>query len=134
MERFWLNVERNIYDDSFKIILWSFSLTVADLLQLPPFRGKLAFSRFCDKDSTKHLLGLQLWNLFKYANLTEVVRQNDILFFDLLNIVRVGNIDDDDDEKLLKQDLYMNLMKTIQKMTCTCMQTLNLLWKGMILF
>ena len=76
-------------------------MTVADLLQLPPVRGKLVFSQFSDKDSMKHLLGLQLWHLFQYVELTEVVRQNDQLFIDLLNKVRVGNIYDEV-EKLLK--------------------------------
>ena len=62
-------------------------MTVADLLQLPPVRGKYICSQFSDKDSMKHLLGLQLWHLFKYAELTEVVKQNDNLFIDLLNKV-----------------------------------------------
>ena len=41
----------------------------ADLLQLPPVRRKPIFSRISDKDSMNHLLGLQLWHLFKYAEL-----------------------------------------------------------------
>ena len=49
-----------------------FQLTVAELLQLSPVRGILIFSQFSDKDSMKHLLGLQLWHLFKYAELTEL--------------------------------------------------------------
>ena len=76
-------------------------IIVADLLQIPPVRGKFMFSPFCDKDSMKHLLGLKLWHIFKYAELTEVVRQNEKLFIDLLNKVWVGNIDDDV-EKVLK--------------------------------
>ena len=68
-------------------------MTVADLLQLPPVKGKPIFSQFSDKDSMKHLLGLQLWHLFKYGKLTEVVRRNDKLFIDLLNNVRVSNFD-----------------------------------------
>ena len=69
-------------------------MSVSDLLQLPPVKGKLIFSQFSDKDSMKHLWGLQVWYLFKYAKLTKVVRQNK-LFIDLCNKVRVGNIDDD---------------------------------------
>ena len=35
-------------------------MTVGDFLQLPPVLGKFIFSHFSDKDSMKHLLGLQL--------------------------------------------------------------------------
>ena len=69
-------------------------INVADLFQRPPVKGKLIFSQFSDKHSMKHLLGLQLWHLFRYAELTEIVRQNDKLVIDLLNKVWVGNIDD----------------------------------------
>ena len=55
-------------------------LTVADLLQLPPVRGKLIVSRYSDKDSMKHLLGLQLWHSIQYAELTKIVRQTNQLF------------------------------------------------------
>ena len=33
----------------------------------------------------KSFLGSQLWQLFKYAELTEVVRQNDVCLFDCLS-------------------------------------------------
>ena len=68
-------------------------VTAGDFLQLFPVRAKLAFSQFYDKDSMKHLLAWQLWNLFKYTELTKVGRQSYILFIDLINKVQVGNID-----------------------------------------
>ena len=46
----------------------------------------------------------QLWNLFKYAELTEVVRLDNKLLTDLLNKVEVDNTDDDV-ERLLKTRL-----------------------------
>ena len=73
-------------------------MTVGDFLQLPPVLVKFIFSPFSDKDSMKHLLGLQLWHLFKYAELTEAVRQNDKPFIDMLN--KVGNVDDDVEQLL----------------------------------
>ena len=44
-------------------------MTVADLVQVPSVRMKLVFFQFSDKNSLKHLLGLQLWHLFKYAEI-----------------------------------------------------------------
>ena len=75
-------------------------MIVADFLQLPPVRRKLIFSQFSDKDSMKNLLGLQLWHSFKYPELTQLVRQIDKLFIDLLNKVWVGNIDDEVENSL----------------------------------
>ena len=56
-------------------------MTVTDLEK--EVRGKLVFSQFSDKDSMKHLLSLQLWHLFKNAELTEVARQKDKLLIQL---------------------------------------------------
>ena len=89
-----------------KALAGLFIMTVDDLFQLPPVRGKLIFSQFFDKDSMKYLLGLQLWHLFKYAELTEVLGQNDKLFINLLHKVRVGNIDDDVGNLLKARFIY----------------------------
>ena len=45
-------------------------MTVGNFLELSLVLGKFIFSNFSDKDSMKYLLGLQLWNLFKYAKLS----------------------------------------------------------------
>ena len=79
--------------------------TVADFLQLPPLIEKLIFSQFFNKNSMKYILGLQLWHLFKYAELTKVLVQNDKLFINLLDKVPVGNIDCDV-ELLLIDSIY----------------------------
>ena len=58
----------------FRIIPEKACYDLVDFLQLPPIRRKLVFSRFPNNDSMKFLLILQFWQLFKYAELTEVVR------------------------------------------------------------
>ena len=81
--------------------------TIADLFQQPPVTGKLIFFQFSDTDSMKTLLlGLQLWNLIKYAELKEVVRQNDKLFIGLVNNLRVGNVDDHVENLLMAKFIY----------------------------
>ena len=47
-------------------------MMVADFLHLHPVRWKLIFSKFSNKDSMKHSLGMQLWHLIKYTELTEL--------------------------------------------------------------
>ena len=54
----------------------------------------------------KHLLDLQLWHLFKYAELPEIVRQNDKLFIDLFNKVRVNKIGYDEENLLKARHIY----------------------------
>ena len=49
---------------------------------------------------------LQLWNLIKYAELKEVVRQNDKLFIGLVNNLRVGNVDDHVENLLMAKFIY----------------------------
>ena len=70
------------------------------------------------------LSGLQLWHLFKYAELTEVVRQKDklstcLMKFELVTLMMML-------KNYLRQDLYTNLMKTVKKMYYICMQRMNL--------
>ena len=90
-------------------------MTVGDFLQLPPVLRKFISLPFSDNDSMKNLLGLKLWHLYKYAEFTEVVRQN----------VPIGIVADDV-ENYSKEDLYVTLMKTtFQKMPCICMQKTN---------
>ena len=50
----------------------------------------------------KHLLGLQLWHVFKYVELSQVLRHNYKLSLNLFTKVRPGNVDDGDVEKLFK--------------------------------
>ena len=60
----------------------------------------------------KNLLGFQLWDLFKYAELSEVVRQNRnylstcFIKFELVTLIMML-------KSYSRQDLYMNLTKTI---------------------
>ena len=65
-------------------------LVIADYLQLPPVWGRLIFSRFTSGSKMNQLLSLQLWHLLKYAELTEVVRQSDQIFVNVLNNTRLG--------------------------------------------
>ena len=41
----------------------------------------------------KQLSSLQLWYLFKYAELTEAISQSDQIFVDMLDSVRLGTLE-----------------------------------------
>ena len=49
---------------------------IGDYLELPPVRSFI-FSRYTSGSKMNQLLSLQLWQLFKYAELTEVARESD---------------------------------------------------------
>ena len=55
-------------------------VVIGDYLQLSPVRMRFTFSRFTSRNKVNQLLSLQLRNLFKYAELTEVLRQRDEIF------------------------------------------------------
>ena len=95
-------------------------MIVADLIQPPPVRGKVIFFQFFDKDSTKHFSCLLLLHLFKYAGLTEAVRQLKtwLMKLELVTLITMQNI-------CSREDLYKNLTKAIQKIPCTCQRSIK---------
>jgi len=69
-------------------------LPCGDLYQLPPVTEKPIYKADCS--SIQNIVGFELWQSFKIAELTEVMRQrNDTAFIDLLNQVRVGDWDEE---------------------------------------
>ena len=76
-------------------------IACGDLFQLPPVRGKTVYN--CDVEKIQRILSFELWDKFCIAELTEVMRQRgDDIFIDLLNKVRIGDIDESV-ESLLRQ-------------------------------
>ena len=78
-------------------------LAFGDFYQLPPINTRPVYGEYKDL-----LLNIApLWRLFRMGELTEVMRQKgDFIFIDLLNKVRAGNIDSND-ENLLKSKFIM---------------------------
>ena len=68
-------------------------LVVGDFHQLPPVRAIPAYVISLDEDYPESYIANNLWRLFSFAELTEVMQQKgDKNFIDILNKVRVGNI------------------------------------------
>ena len=58
--------------------------------------GKPVYATVDSCDSLERHVMLNLWHMFQFTELTEVVRQrSDTKFIDLLNKIRVGNVDED---------------------------------------
>ena len=85
-------------------------MTVADLSQLPPVREKLLFSELSDWGSMKHETLLTCLINLELVTLMMILKSYS------------------------KEDLYMTLIKTAQKMPCTRTQRMKMLWRGMMLF
>ncbi|XP_066910931.1 uncharacterized protein [Clytia hemisphaerica] len=74
-------------------------LLCGDLYQLPPVFKDFIYKPDC---STVHgIIGFELWRKFQIAELTEIMRQrDDIDFIDLLNQIRLGELDKEKEELL----------------------------------
>ncbi|XP_066910992.1 ATP-dependent DNA helicase PIF1-like [Clytia hemisphaerica] len=74
-------------------------LLCGDLYQLPPVFKDPIYKTDC---STVHgIVGFELWRKFQIAELTEIMRQrDDIDFIDLLNQIRVGELDEEKEQLL----------------------------------
>ena len=74
---------------------------MGDFLQLPPVRGKPIYVCVGEHDKIGRPLRLNLWHMFQLAELTKVMRQKgNAEFINLLNKIRIGDIDADVQQKL----------------------------------
>ncbi len=64
-------------------------LAVGDLYQLPPVKGKPIFAQATSSENLSHLT-LSLWENFAFCELTEVMRQKEETFSQILNCVQTG--------------------------------------------
>ena len=78
----------------------------ADLYQLPPVTGKPIYML---NQSVKGYITLDLWEMFQFPEITEVMRQRGYnLLIHILNKIRVGNIDESADAILKEQFMSQN--------------------------
>ena len=74
---------------------------LGDFLLLPPVRGKPIYACVDEIEKTDRLLSWNLWHMFQFAELTEVMRQKgDAEFINLLNKIRIGDTHPDVQQKL----------------------------------
>ena len=91
-------------------------LAVGDFHQLHPIRAMLVYASSLDGDYPESYIANDLWRLFNFAELTEIIQQRgDKHFIDILNKLRVGNVIVKLKEHL-KQELYELVTFIIQNM------------------
>ena len=71
-------------------------ILLGDLMQLNPVMGTAIYNT----PRRQHFKMLGLWDLFKYTELTECVRQNNKAFIELLNRMRFGEMKEEDHHML----------------------------------
>ena len=69
-------------------------MVCGDLCQLPPVCAKPVFT-FNDTETIEGFLIMDLRRKFRLAELDQVMRQDDEMFLNMLNKIRVGEIDQD---------------------------------------
>ena len=67
-------------------------LVCGDLYQLPQVRAKPVFP-FNETETMEGFISSDLWRKFRLAELDQVMRQDNEMFVNLLNKMRVGQID-----------------------------------------
>ena len=69
-------------------------LVAGDFRQLPRVRAMLVYASSLDADHPESYIANDLWRMFSFAELTEVMRQRrDEHLIDFLNKIRVGYVD-----------------------------------------
>ena len=69
-------------------------LVVGDLYQLPPVNARPICAASLDFEHPTSYAIKYLWEMFKFVELDEVMRQREDKFFvDVLNKIRVGDVD-----------------------------------------
>lgn len=68
-------------------------LIIGNFLQLPQVNGRPIYLPYTNWSKINQLLSQKFWYLLKYAEITEVIRQRDQSFSDLLNKARTDNTD-----------------------------------------
>ena len=78
-------------------------LVVGDLYQLPPVMQKQIYFKSYNNAMSASDLAPSLWDNFMFHELTQVMRQKDVAFADMLNQVRVGTPEQNSEvDKMLK--------------------------------